>query len=779
MRRALFGADDGGGTNRFRGKHTSVASPASWPETASLGLPLGLDSTAGCLFVRAVSMLSPWLHPLLASNRLGAHFTRDKKCLAWKTPAMKMILQRTLIALCCSCVNVSYGQDADWPVYLGGKERNLYSSLDQIDRENVPRLKVAWTYETGNAAEYQANNLIVDGVLYTPTATRKIVALDAATGKELWQWDPANEHTVAGRPRQRGLGYWANESGSEQRLLTGVNGFLFAIDPNNGETIREFGDNGSINLESGLNTPGVTYQDMLIVGGLGGKGAVRAFDVRTGKERWKFHLIPRPGQVGYDTWPEDAYKTATGLMPWCGQSLDEKRGIVYVATKTAEPDFYGGDRLGKNLFANCILALNAATGERIWHFQIVHHDLLDKDLPCAPVLLTVQHNGKPLDVVAQGSKHGLLFVFDRVTGEPLWPIEERPVPQSDLIGEQAWPTQPFPTKPPPLMRQTYTNEDASNISPDTHQKTLDRILASPNLGPFPAPSLNETVMFPGFDGGMEWGGGAADPEGIYYVNVNEMPWLLQMVEVQHADGSKLLPGERDYMIYCGMCHGLELQGNPKLQFPPLLDIDKRKTRAEIEEQTRQGKGRMPSYATMPAAQRSAILDYVLRNRSPKKVDSNGPEEPEPNANGVDQRPTYAFGGFRRWLDDEGYPAIKPPWGTLNAVDLNSGEIKWRVVLGEYPELTARGIPPTGTENYGGPLVTAGGLLFIGATADETFRAFDKDTGKLLWKANLPFGGNATPSTYSVNGRQYVVISAGGGKSGRRRGGSLVAFALPE
>jgi len=381
--------------------------------------------------------------------------------------------------------------------------------------------------------------------------------------------------------------------------------------------------------------------------------------------------------------------------------------------------------------------------------------------------------------VAQGSKHGRLFVFNRVTGEPLWPIEERPVPASTLRGEKAWPTQPFQIKPPPLMRQRYTEADASNISPETHQMTLDRIRASPNFGPFPAPSLKETVMFPGYDGGMEWGGGAADPDGIYYVNSNEMPWLLQMVDTRRADGKKLVPGEKDYMIFCGACHGLDRKGNLPLKFPPLLDIGKRKTRAEIEQITRQGAGRMPGYATMPEAMFTAIIDYVLSKGAPLTATREELGTPEPAAaDADDEGPAYAFGGFRRWLDDEGYPAIKPPWGTLNAVDLNTGEIKWKVTLGEYPELTARGIPPTGTENYGGPLVTAGGLIFIGATADETFRVFDKETGDILWKAKLPFGGNASPSTYMVNGRQYVVISAGGGKSGRPRGGTLVAFALP-
>lgn len=672
----------------------------------------------------------------------------------------------TLVFFCAS-ESRSGPETQDWPVYLGGKKRDLFSPLAQINRKNVESLELAWSHDTGHKAEYQANNLIIRGILYTPTATREILALDAATGKTIWKWDPGQEKTGRGSQRQRGLVYWENEQGGERRLLTGVKGHLYAVNPDTGRTIREFGENGSISLGSGLNTPGVTYRDLVIVGGVGGVGAVRAYDVRTGQRRWIFNLIPRPGEFGYDTWPPDAWKTATGTMPWCGQSLDEKRGIVYVSTKTAEPDFYGGKRHGMNLFANCLLALDAATGKRIWHFQIVHHDLLDKDLACPPVLLTVTHNGKRIDAVAQGTKHGLLFVFDRVTGKPLWPIEERPVPQSDLVGEQSWPTQPFPTTPPPLMRQFYTEADASNISPSTHQLTLDRIRASPNFGPFPAPSLRETIMFPGFDGGMEWGGGAADPDGIYYVNINEIPWIVQMIETKRADGSGLAGGERDYLINCSACHGVDRKGNATAGFPPLLDVGKRKSRAEIEKITREGAGRMPPYASMPENKRKAILDYVLN--VPSRT-----EEP-----GDTGQPSYAFGGFRRYLDPEGYPAIKPPWGTLNAVDLNTGKIKWKVILGEYPELTKRGIPPTGTENYGGPVVTAGGLLFIGATADETMRAFDKDTGEILWKTKLPFGGNATPSTYMVNGRQYVVISAGGGKSGRPRGGMLVAFALPD
>jgi quinoprotein glucose dehydrogenase len=686
-------------------------------------------------------------------------------------------------------------RSADWPTYLGDKHRSLYSPLRQIDRTNVARLQVAWTYDTGEKGEYQSNNLIVGGVLYTASPSRRVIALDAATGRERWVWDPAQTIAGTGGRRQRGLVFWQNPSGGEPRLFTAVGNYLFALDPKTGRPLPDFGTDGAVVLsfESelegshriGLNTPGVIYRDLLIIGGFGGPGAVRALDVRTGARRWIFHLIPRPGEVGHDTWPADAYKTATGVMPWSGQSLDEKRGIVYVATKTANPDFYGGDRLGRNLFANCLVALDAATGRRLWHFQIVHHDLLDKDLPCAPVLLTVTHRGRKIDAVAQGTKHGLLFVFDRVTGEPLWPIEERPVPASDLRGEQAWPTQPFPTKPAPLMRQRYTEADVSPISPEALALTTDRIRLSPNFGPFPAPSLKESIMFPGFDGGMEWGGGAADPDGVYYVNINEIPWILQMVETRRPDGTPLPRGERDYLIHCAACHGLDRQGFPLAGFPSLLDVDQRRTREEVFKLTKTGFGRMPAFDRIPDPQREAILAYVFGETAstagrpdeaaPPKTKTRGKRKA---ADADAKSPPYAFGGFRRWQDQAGYPAIAPPWGTLNAVDLNTGEIKWKVPLGEYRELTARGIPPTGTENYGGPVVTAGGVLFIGASADETIRAFDKDTGKILWSSPLPFSGNATPSTYQVGGRQFVVISAGGGKSGRPAGGSIVAFALP-
>ncbi|MEO6244649.1 MAG: PQQ-binding-like beta-propeller repeat protein [Opitutaceae bacterium] len=686
--------------------------------------------------------------------------------------------------------------DTDWSTYLGDKHRANYSPLRQIDRGNVTRLQVAWTYDTGEKGEYQCNNLVVGGVLYTATTSRRVIALDAATGRELWQWDPSSARSGAGGKRQRGLVFWQNESGGERRLFTAAGNWLFALDPQTGRLIESFGDKGVLPLSvgtehedshvTGLNTPGVVYKDTLILGGFSGPGAVRALDVRTGARKWIFHLIPRPGEVGHETWPADAWKTATGVMPWSGQSLDEARGIVYVATKTAEPDFYGGARHGHNLFANCLVALDAATGQRLWHYQIVHHDLLDKDLPCPPILLTVTHHGKKIDAVAQGTKHGNLFVFDRVTGEPLWPIEEKPVPASDLRGEQAWPTQPFPTKPAPLMRQRYTEADVSTISPEARALTTDRIRVSPNFGPFPAPSLRETVMFPGFDGGMEWGGGAVDPSGVYYVNVNEIPWIVQMVETRRADGSPLPRGERDYLIHCAACHGLDRAGVPLAGFPSLLDVSRRRSRDEIAKITRTGLGRMPAFDKIPEAQREAILAYVLgETATASRPDEAAPAKGKAKTKGKAaaaadaNTPPYAFGGFRRWQDQEGYPAITPPWGTLNAIDLNTGELKWKVPLGEYKELTARGIPPTGTENYGGPVATAGGLIFIAASADETIRAFDQATGKILWSASLPFTGNATPSLYMIGGRQYLVVSAGGGKSGRPAGGSIVSFALPD
>lgn len=680
-----------------------------------------------------------------------------------------------LIALLLTAATPGQQRNADWAVYLGDKATSHYSPLDQINKSNVARLAPAWTFDTGEKGEFQSNGLVIDGVLYTATTGRKVLALQAATGKVLWTFDPAEHQPGNQGRRQRGLVYWA--SGNDKRIYSGAGTYLYALNAATGKLIPTFGKNGRIHNGEGvadpapsviINTPGVIYKDLYIVGGLtNGPGTIRAYEVRTGKLRWMFHLIPRPGEFGYHSWPPEAYKTGGGASNWSGLSLDEARGIVYVPTETALPDFWGGDRAGANLFANSLVALDANTGKRLWHFQLVHHDLLDKDLPTPPVLLTVTRNGVKIDAVAQGTKNGLLFVFDRVTGEPLWTVHEKPIPASELPGEPGWPTQPVPVKPAPLTRQTYTEADVSNISEAARAATLLRFRRSGSQGAFPAPSLQERIIMPGFDGGMEWGGAAVDPDGTYYVNVNEIPWIYQMIPTRNDSGRPVTQGERIYNIHCAACHGFDRKGDGASGFPSLDGLAGRRTRAVVSQVVNGGIGRMPAFGNLPEGQRRALLDHLF-----------GEEKPTATAGDV-SGPPYLFGGFRRWFDAEGYPAIKPPWGTLNAVDLNTGELKWKVPLGEYAELTRRGIPPTGSENYGGPVVTAGGLVFIGASADETFRAFDKDSGKILWQAKLPFSGNATPSVYMLNGKQYVAISAGGGKSGRPAGGSIVAFSLPD
>lgn len=691
------------------------------------------------------------------------------------------------------------GAGEDWAHYLGDPSSSQYSTLSQIDRDNVHRLELAWTYETGDSAEYQSNNLVIDGVLYTATPSRNVTALDAATGEHRWTFHPDSVHQYEGNMylgggRQRGVMYWAD--GSDRRVFTAKGPWFYALDAETGTPISSFGEGGWIHLGDQmdledrpnvlLNTPGYIYNDMIIMGANVGEdvpGAIRAFDVRTGEREWIFHTLPRPGQFGSDTWPEGYLEHAGGVSDWSGISIDTERGIVYTSTETAGPDFWGGDRYGENLFANSLVALDAETGERLWHYQIVHHDLWDMDLPAPPTLLTVRHEGRTVDAVAQGTKMGLLFVFDRATGEPLWPIEERPAPESQLPEMRTWPTQPFPTTPEPLMRQIYSENDVSTISSTARQITTDVLSQSGAYGSFPPPSVQQSIIFPGFDGGFEWGGSAADPDGILYANVNEIPWFYQLVPTTRPNGSPLPLGERHYRVECASCHGLDRTGNLRGGFPSLVDIEDRYSKDAVMQILVYGGGRMPSFDQLPEARREAIVDFLFGDEESAVAedDADGAAAEDSAAEDAveEEVPPYVFRGFQRWLDPDGYPAIEPPWGTLNAVDLNTGEIKWTVPLGEYDELTERGVPVTGTENYGGPVVTAGGVLFIGATADETFRAFDTETGEILWNHDLPFGGNATPSTYMVDGRQYVVISAGGTKSNRPAGGSLVAFALPE
>ena len=682
----------------------------------------------------------------------------------------------------------------DWPMHGGDPGHRQFSTLDQINTGNVGGLKVAWTYRTrdaqpDNRSQIQCNPIVVHGVLYATSAQLKTFALDAATGRELWVFNPFAAGTnTSSLGVNRGVVFW--EAGDDRRILVAAGQRLYALDARTGKPIPSFGANGSVSLLDGLGrdvsslyllstTPGAIYKDVLILGtrvsegpGPAAPGHIRAYDVRTGAIRWTFRTIPSPGDVGYDTWPKDAWTRVGGVNPWSGISVDTARGLVFLPVGSAAFDFWGGNRHGANLFANCVLALKADTGERVWHYQLVHHDIWDRDPPAAPVLVTVQRNGRPVDAVAQVTKSGHVFVFDREKGTPLFPIEERPVPPSDLEGEAAWPTQPFPLAPPPFARQRLTEDDLTTISPAAHAAVLEQFRKVRSNGAFVPPSTQGTVIFPGFDGGGEWGGSAFDERaGLLYVNANEMPWILTMVTLKKAGTGPAAAGKRTYDLHCAVCHGAERKGDAMKVFPSIADVSKKLTRPQVEEIIRHGKGVMPSFGSLRAAERKTLIAFLFGDADRPLGQPDDDETP-------DETVLYSHTGYNRFLDPDGHPAVKPPWGTLNAVDLNQGTIAWTVPLGELPELTKRGIPPTGTENYGGPVATAGGLLFIGATKDEKFRAFDRSTGRVLWETSLPAGGYATPATYAVNGKQFVVIAAGGGKMGTKSGDSYVAFALP-
>ena len=774
---------------------------------------------------------------------------------------------------------------ADWPVYGGEAGGGHFSGLRQITKENVHLLKPAWRFNAGESGGLQTNPLVVDGVVYGYTSKLQVVALDGATGRPKWTFDSG----VSGGQPSRGFSWWSD--GAHSTLFAYIMNYVYALDAKTGKPVASFGENGRLDLRKDLDsdytqnsvaltTPGSIYKNLLIVGFRAPEtkpaphGDIRAYDVRTGKLAWTFHTIPHPGEEGYNTWPAGEWKNAGAANNWTGMVVDEKRGIVYVPTGSAVSDFYGADRVGNDLFADTLLALDARTGKKLWHFQGVHHDIWDRDFPSPPVLVTVKHNGRDIDALAQTTKHGFIFVFDRVTGKPLFPIEERPFPASTVPGEKTSPTQPIPLAPEPFARQKLTADMLTTRTPAAHAWAEAEFAKFRGGGLFvPFAVDRQTVVFPGFDGGAEWGGSALDPRAaILYVNANDLPWTGGLTEVKTGT-----PGSALYATQCAVCHGTNRHGSPPA-FPSLVHVDRRLSDTQIVGVLHSGKGRMPAFAALDGTRLQELLDYL--HQEPSLDASNGaaavanaPAAGTTDAlgaeayrqhcalchgedrlggpsnypalvgvrsrlgdlqilnivhNGKGRMPAfpalgstekqailrylgpptsgenastaastradkqemanaaapsvarYQFTGYRKFLDPDGYPAVVPPWGTLNAIDLNTGKYLWRIPLGEYPALAASGMRNTGSENYGGPILTSTGVLFIGATvSDRKLRAFDATTGKLLWEGDLPFSGTATPSTYMVNGKQYIVIATSDARDPKLpQGAAYVAFALP-
>jgi quinoprotein glucose dehydrogenase len=618
-------------------------------------------------------------------------------------------------------------------------------------------------------------------VLYATSPKLRVFALDAASGAPKWSFDPTPDVKTPRRSRIRGLMYW--ERGHERRLYFAARHWLYALDARTGRPLPGFGRDGRIDLREGfagrdprsltvgLNTPGVFFGDLMIVGSIvpeglpSAPGDIRAFDVHTGRQRWAFHTIPHPGEPGHETWPKDAWRYSGGANAWSGVSLDERRGLVYAATGSAAYDFYGGNRHGDNLYANTVLCLRAATGERVWHFQAVKHDVWDRDFPSPPALVTLTKDGRRIDVVAQTAKNGRLYVLDRDTGAPVFPMEEVLAPPSDVPGERTASRQLLPTLPPPYTRQRFTEDLITTRTPEAAKAVRARWEGLRKGGEFDPPSEQGTILFPGMDGGAEWGGTAYDPgSGLLYVNANEMAWVVKLAERRMPDGAPV-SGKALYERHCASCHRADLRGIPP-EFPSLVGIGARRSFDEVADVVHDGAGRMPGSPQLHGSVRRAIVEYVVSGRSETvRADAPSPFDVP-----------YTLEGYVRFTDPDGFPAVTPPWGTLTAIDMNRAAIAWQVPLGEVP---GSGLENTGSENYGGPVVTAGGLVFIGATNyDRKFRAFCAATGKRLWETTLPAAGNATPAVYAVGGKQYVAIAAGGGKWGAPSGGSYVAFTLP-
>ncbi len=663
-----------------------------------------------------------------------------------------------------------------WSHYNGDKTGSKYSALAQINRSNVGDLKVRWTFKTGDlppsrSANMECNPMVLEGIAYVTSPTVAVIALDVKEGRELWRFDthPGSKN----RGTNRGLAHWSAHDTT--RIFFGKGNYLYCLDARDGKLISTFGNGGKINLKDGLNrdadnrskctTPGVIFNDLYILGATVGEGPgpaapgyIRAFDVRTGAIVWTFHTIPLPGEEGYETWPKDAWQESGGANAWGGITLDEERGAIYCGTGSAAYDHWGGDRIGANLYANCILALDAATGRKIWHFQAVHHDIWDYDLPCAPNLVQIKRDGRVVDAVAQPTKMGHLFILDRDTGEPLFPIEEVAVPTSEIPGEVSWPTQPLPPKSLRYARQGFDPDYITDLSPTATKFVQERVGHMEMGSIFRPPGQDSALIVPQFNGGTDWGGAAYDPSTRkLFVNAsNEAEWISMFPAPKQEKISRFDLGKKIFQTQCTFCHGNSQPEVATYDLIGLKQITQQRTTLELEKTLENGKGNMPSFAWLTATEREALVAFLRDEGGEEMVDLGAI-----SLNFASKIPWLST-GHHPIKDDRGFPINKRPWGTLSAIDLDQGIIEWQVPLGTYPELEAEGYEPTGTFNLGGPLVTAGGLVFIAATMDERIRAFDKNSGEMLWEFQLEAGGYATPATFELDGEQFLMIAAGGG-----------------
>lgn len=674
-----------------------------------------------------------------------------------------------------------------WETYRGSKDAAQFSGLKQINRENVHLLEPAWEFHTGDSGPrtpMECNPIVIGETMYITSPQLDLIALNAADGSQLWRFSSSAYNEGAGV--NRGVTYF--DDGRDGRIFMSAGPYLFAVNARNGELIAGFADQGKLDLRENLgkdpaqlsialSTPGVIYGNLLIIGSSTGEGYdaspghIRAYDAHTGEFTWIFHTLPQEGEFGYDTWEWLEGENYGGTNNWGGMSLDEEKGWVFVATGSPTYDFYGGNRLGENLFGNCIIALDAKTGERKWHYQAVTHDLWDYDLPCAPTLVTLPINGKETKALVQPTKMGELIMLDRYTGKPLLQVEERAVPPSHVPGERAHPTQKF-NQGIRLVPQGLDSTYLTNISDEANAYAKAEFKKYRNEGMYTPPSIEGTLTMPATRGGSLWGGVSYDADNnIIYANANELAMILQLrrvADTRESEGSEI-SGYHTYMLNCSNCHGADRKGMADA-YPSLIGLDRRYGEPEIKRIIRGGKGVMPAFTQFDEAQLSALVEFLVSGKEPASDDLATRMASD----------KYVMTGFRIFMDQEGFPASKPPWGTLNAVDLNTLSIKWKVPLGDYPALVERGITGNGTQNFGGCVATAGGLVFVGGSADEMFRAFDAETGEVLWSYKLPAGGYAVPSVYKVGGRQYVVIAAGGAnRIGTPSGDSFVAFALPE